>query len=91
MAKQEGIKVEGVVVDAHPNASFDVLLANGHTVIAHVSGKMRMNNIRIIVGDKVTLELSPYDLNRGRILFRYKGEKKNDSYNTEERDSEQDK
>ncbi|HQJ15746.1 MAG TPA: translation initiation factor IF-1 [Candidatus Omnitrophota bacterium] len=72
MAKEEHIETEGVVLEALPNAVFKVALENGHTVLAHVSGKMRMNFIRILPGDKVKLELSPYDLTRGRITFRVK-------------------
>ena len=70
MAKEELIETEGKIIEALPNAMFKVQLENGHIVLAHVSGKMRMNFIRIIPGDKVTLELSPYDLSRGRITFR---------------------
>ncbi|TRZ95148.1 translation initiation factor IF-1 [bacterium] len=72
MAKEELIETEGKVIDALPNAMFRVELENGHIVLAHVSGKMRMNFIRILPGDKVKLELSPYDLSRGRITFRVK-------------------
>lgn len=72
MAKEELIETEGTVVEALPNAMFRVKLENGHIVLAHVSGKMRMNFIRILPGDKVKLELSPYDLSRGRITFRVK-------------------
>lgn len=72
MAKEEGISVEGTVVEALPNAMFRVELENKHVVLAHVSGKMRMHFIRILPGDKVTVELSPYDLTRGRITYRYK-------------------
>jgi translation initiation factor IF-1 len=72
MAKEEPIEVEGVVVDPLPNAMFRVKLENGHIVLAHISGKMRMHYIRILAGDKVTVELSPYDLNRGRIIYRAK-------------------
>ena len=72
MAKEDLIEVEGVVHEALPNAMFRVELANGHKVLAHVSGKMRMHFIRILPGDKVTVELSPYDLTRGRITFRAK-------------------
>ncbi len=72
MAKEDLIETEGVVVEALPNAMFRVELENGHIVLAHVSGKMRMNFIRILPGDKVKLELSPYDLGRGRITFRAK-------------------
>lgn len=70
MAKEEPIIVEGKVVEALPNAMFRVELDNGHKVLAHVSGKMRMHFIRILPGDRVTVELSPYDLTRGRITFR---------------------
>jgi translation initiation factor IF-1 len=72
MAKEETIQVEGKVVEPLPNAMFKVELENGHRVLAHVSGKMRMHFIRILPGDKVTVELSPYDLSRGRIVYRYK-------------------
>jgi translation initiation factor IF-1 len=70
MAKEEPIRVEAVVREALPNATFKVELENGHQVTAHVSGKMRMNFIRILPGDKVVVELSPYDLTRGRITYR---------------------
>lgn len=70
--KEEAIQVEGEVVENLPNAMFRVKLDNGHIVLAHVSGKMRMHFIRILPGDKVTIELSPYDLTRGRIIYRYK-------------------
>lgn len=72
MAKEEAIQMEGTVTEALPNAMFRVELENKHTVLAHVSGKMRMHFIRILPGDKVTVELSPYDLTRGRITYRYK-------------------
>jgi translation initiation factor IF-1 len=72
MAKQETIQVEGKVVEPLPNAMFRVELENGHKVLAHISGKMRMHYIKILPGDRVTVELSPYDLNRGRITYRYK-------------------
>lgn len=72
MAKEDVIEVEGTVIEPLPNAMFRVELANGHKVLAHVSGKIRMNFIRILPGDKVTVELSPYDLTRGRITYRYK-------------------
>ena len=72
MANEQGIQVEGTVVESLPNASFRVELENGHRVLAHISGKMRMNFIKILPGDKVTVELSPYDLTRGRIVYRYK-------------------
>lgn len=72
MPKEEPITVEGKILETLPNATFKVELANGHKVLAHVSGKMRMNFIRILPGDTVTLELSPYDLSRGRIIRREK-------------------
>ncbi len=72
MAKSDSIEVEGTVVEALPNAMFKVKLENDHIVLAHISGKLRMNFIRILPGDKVTLELSPYDLTRGRIVWRGK-------------------
>ncbi|MCD6163101.1 MAG: translation initiation factor IF-1 [candidate division Zixibacteria bacterium] len=72
MAKEDVIEVEGRVIEPLPNAMFRVELDNGHQVLAHISGKMRMHFIKILPGDKVTLELSPYDLNRGRITYRHK-------------------
>ena len=72
MSKEDVIEVEGTVVEALPKAMFQVELENGHVVLAHVSGKMRMNFIRILPGDKVTMELTPYDLSRGRITYRFK-------------------
>ena len=72
MAKEQAIKVDGTILDTLPNATFKVELENGHKVLAHVSGKMRMHFIKILPGDKVTVELSPYDLTRGRIVYRYK-------------------
>lgn len=72
MAKEDVIEVEGIVDDALPNAMFKVKLENGHIVLAHISGKLRQNYIRILPGDKVTLEISPYDLTRGRITWRGK-------------------
>ena len=72
MAKEDVIEVEGKVIEALPNALFQVELDNGHKILAHISGKLRMNYIRILPGDKVTLELSPYDLTRGRITWRAK-------------------
>ncbi len=72
MAKDDVIEVEGKVVEALPNAMFIVELPNGHKVLSHISGKLRMNFIRILPGDKVTLEMSPYDLTRGRITWRAK-------------------
>lgn len=70
--KEEGIQVEGTVVETLPNAMFRVELENGHLVLVHISGKMRMHYIRILPGDKVLVELSPYDLTRGRVVYRYK-------------------
>ena len=72
MSKEDFIEVEGVVVEALPNAMFKVKLENDHIILAHVSGKMRMNFIRILPGDRVTMELTPYDLSRGRITYRFK-------------------
>ena len=72
MSKQDVIEVEGTVTEAYPNAMFQVELPNGHKILAHISGKLRMNFIRILPGDKVTIELSPYDLTRGRITWRCK-------------------
>ncbi len=72
MAKEDIIELEGTVVEALPNAMFQVELENGHKVLAHISGKLRMNYIRILPGDKVTLEMSPYDLTKGRITWRAK-------------------
>ncbi len=72
MAKDDMIEVEGTVVEALPNATFRVELQNGHCIMAHISGKLRMNYIRILVGDKVTVEMSPYDLTKGRITWRSK-------------------
>ena len=72
MAKQDVIELEGTVLDTLPNAMFKVKLENGHEILSHVSGKIRMNYIRILPGDKVTVEMSPYDLTRGRITYRYK-------------------
>ena len=72
MAKEEAIKIDGTILETLPNATFRVELENGHKVLAHISGKMRMHFIKILPGDKVTVELSPYDLNRGRIVYRYK-------------------
>ena len=72
MPKKEAIEVEGTVTEALPNAMFRVELANGHMVLVHISGKMRVHYIRILPGDKVLIELSPYDLNRGRITYRFK-------------------
>jgi len=73
LSKSDVIEVEGTVTDTYPNATFEVELENGHKVLAHISGKLRMHYIRILPGDKVTVELSPYDLSRGRITWRGKG------------------
>jgi translation initiation factor IF-1 len=72
LAKSDMIEVEGVVVESMPNTTFQVDIGNGHTILAHISGKLRMNFIRILPGDKVTVEMSPYDLTRGRITWRSK-------------------
>ncbi len=72
MSKQDAIKVDGTITDTLPNACFKVKLENGHEILAHISGKMRMHFIKILAGDKVTVELSPYDLTKGRITYRYK-------------------
>ncbi len=72
MAKEEAIEVEGTIIEPLPNAMFRVELDNGHKVLAHISGKMRMHFIKILPGDRVTVELSPYDLTRGRIIYRSK-------------------
>ena len=72
MGKQDVIEIDGEVVDTLPNAMFKVRLVNGHEILAHVSGKIRMHYIRILPGDRVTVEISPYDLTRGRITFRHK-------------------
>jgi translation initiation factor IF-1 len=72
VAKEEAIEVEGTVIEPLPNAMFRVELDNGHKILAHISGKMRMNFIKILPGDKVTVEISPYDLTRGRITYRKK-------------------
>ncbi|HAL73698.1 MAG TPA: translation initiation factor IF-1 [Clostridiales bacterium] len=72
MSKEDTIEVEGIVTDSLPNAVFKVKLENGHEIIAHISGKLRQNYIKILTGDRVTIELSPYDLSRGRIIWRAK-------------------
>ncbi len=72
LSKEDVIEIEGTVIEALPNATFQVELANGHQILAHVSGKLRMNYIRIVPGDKVTVEMSPYDLSKGRITWRAK-------------------
>ncbi len=73
MSKEDVIEMQGVVTETYPNAMFQVELTNGHKVLAHISGKLRMNYIRILPGDKVTIELSQYDLTKGRITWRAKG------------------
>jgi translation initiation factor IF-1 len=72
LSKDDVIEIEGIVTDALPNATFEVELPNGHKILTHISGKLRMNFIRILPGDKVTVEMSPYDLTRGRITWRSK-------------------
>ena len=72
MAKEETIQMQGEILETLPNATFRVKLENGHIVLGHISGKMRMHYIRILPGDKVSIEMSPYDLTRGRIIYRYK-------------------
>ena len=72
MSKQDAIEVEGTILESLPNAMFKVKLSNDHEILAHISGKIRMNFIKILPGDKVTVELTPYDLNRGRIPYRFK-------------------
>lgn len=72
MAKEDVIELEGTILEALPNAMFKVELENGHVILAHISGKMRMNYIKILPGDKVTVQISPYDLSRGRIVYRKK-------------------
>ncbi|MBR1863035.1 MAG: translation initiation factor IF-1 [Ruminococcus sp.] len=72
MSKEDVLEVEGIVLEALPNATFTVELTNGHKILAHISGKLRMNYIRIVPGDKVTVEMSPYDLSKGRITWRAK-------------------
>lgn len=72
MSKQDAIEVEGTILESLPNAMFQVKLENGHVILAHISGKIRMNFIKILPGDRVTVELTPYDLSRGRITYRFK-------------------
>ena len=72
MSKEDVLEVEGTILEALPNAQFKVELSNGHQILAHISGKLRMNYIRILPGDKVTIEMSPYDLTKGRIIWRDK-------------------
>lgn len=72
MSKQDVIEIEGTILESLPNAMFQVKLENGHVILAHISGKIRMNFIKILPGDRVTVELTPYDLNRGRITYRFK-------------------
>jgi translation initiation factor IF-1 len=81
MAKEEAIEMEGVVIECLPNTNFKVRLDNNHVVNAHISGKMRKNYIRILLGDRVTVQLTPYDLSKGRIIFRNKETKNNNSAN----------
>jgi translation initiation factor IF-1 len=81
MAKEEAIEMEGVVIESLPNTNFKVKLDNNHVVNAHISGKMRKNYIRILLGDRVTVQLTPYDLSKGRIIFRNKESKTNNSAN----------
>ena len=81
MSKSDMIEVEGTVVEALPNTTFKVELQNGHIITAHISGKLRMNNIRILPGDRVTMEMSPYDLSKGRIIWRSKQNLKEDIQN----------
>ena len=76
MSKEDLVETEGVIVEPLPNATFRVELANGHKVLAHVSGKMRMNFIKLLPGDRVTVQLSPYDLSKGRIIYRHGKKKK---------------
>jgi len=71
MAKEKAIEIDGIIKETLPNANFRVTLDNGHEILAHVSGKMRMHYIKLLPGDKVKLEMSPYDLSKGRIVFRY--------------------
>lgn len=75
MAKEDNIEMEGTVIETLPNTTFKVELGNGHIVNAHISGRMRKNYIRILTGDRVTVQLTPYDLNKGRIVFRHKDDK----------------
>lgn len=84
MAKEDSIEMAGVVVDSLPNTTFKVKLENGHVVTAHISGRMRKNYIRILTGDKVMVEMTPYDLTRGRITFRDMGKKKVEETEEEE-------
>ena len=79
MAKEETIEMQGSIVETLPNATFRVKLENGHTVLGHISGKMRMHYIRILPGDKITVEMSPYDLTKGRIICRGERRKRDDS------------
>ena len=80
MAKDDVIELEGIVTDALPNAMFKVDIGNGHTILAHISGRLRMNFIKILPGDKVTVQMSPYDLTQGRITWRSKKSKENHSH-----------
>lgn len=87
MAKEDSIEMSGVVIDTLPNTTFRVELENGHVVTAHISGRMRKNYIRILTGDKVTVELTPYDLTRGRIVYRDSGKKRPENPETENNSS----
>ena len=89
MAKEEAIEMEGIVIESLPNTNFKVKLDNNHIVNAHISGKMRKNYIRILLGDRVTVQLTPYDLTKGRIIFRHKDNKS--TANLESNQSENDK
>ena len=89
MAKEEAIEMEGVVIESLPNTNFKVKLDNGHIVNAHISGKMRKNYIRILLGDRVTVQLTPYDLTKGRIIFRNKDNKSTTSNSEQPDDSVQ--
>ncbi len=88
MPKEEAIEMEGIVIEALPNTHFRVQLENGHTVIAHISGRMRKNYIRILMGDRVTVQLTPYDLTKGRISFRNRGDSKDAKDEGEAKESE---
>ena len=87
MAKEEAIEMEGVVIETLPNTNFKVKLDNGHVVNAHISGRMRKHYIRILMGDRVTVQLTPYDLSKGRIVFRNRDGKENTSSKKESEDS----
>src|SRR5437762_2519958 len=92
MSKEEGIEMEGTVIESLPNTNFRVQLENGHVVIAHISGRMRKNYIRILMGDRVTVQLTPYDLTKGRIIFRNKDSKDSkDKDNKDNKDAKESK